>query len=95
MPPHVTEMSYDGTIRIRGYSLGYCDLDAELSLVDAQTGEAVPLAYDLKTEMVGKRGGPPGSVQARSDLVVTPTEPLTSGRAYRLELLGDVLDLTG
>lgn len=95
MPPHVTEIIADERIVVRGYSLGYCDLDEELKLVDLETGEPVPIDRALTQDHVGKRGGPPGSMQVRCEIIVTPREALTPGRRYRVELLGDSLELTG
>ena len=93
MPPHVTGTNIkEGVLQgdqlvIRGYSLGYSDLDKDLSLTRTKSGQTVKHTRKLTCKMEGDcKSDRPGSCQARCELKLTLTH-VKNNASYKVGFL--------
>jgi hypothetical protein len=102
MPPHATSVTpADGgvlvgrAILIEGYSLSWADLESQLKLVDAASGEAVCWTHDMTCRDEGRCDAlaPPGSCQERCELVITVESP-APGQRLKLTFMDDEVTFT-
>ena len=94
MPPHVTGTNIkEGVLHgeelvIRGYSLGYSDLDKDLSVTRTKGAQAVKHKRNLTCTMEGDcKSDRPGSCQERCELKLTLTD-VKHHASYKVRFLG-------